>query len=83
MCVYVFATPNSFSVDVEGDELVVLGTHDWQNVPVGVLLVETTWHRNSKVKAEIEAVLWQGGMCRLAVDVGHGNEVWLNRQQFV
>ena len=68
-----------FIVDVEGAEEVVINTHDWQRVPVNVLMTEALADEQDIEKnKQVRQTLVKHGMCLLAQRVGHWNEVWLN-----
>lgn len=74
------------SVDVEGGELGMLQTLDWDATPVYVLMAEQNKGRGYGVKPCVEdplrAYLHERGMCMFADGVGHSNEVWVNRTEF-
>lgn len=68
-----------FVIDVEGAEQVVVETHDWGEVPASVVVVEASWEDIDWEKNRgVRLALSSRGMCMLAQDVGHGNEVWVN-----
>ena len=65
-----------FSLDVEGAEEAVIETHDWERLPVRVLLIEL---RSSRRRADwIHNALRAHGMCRFASGIGLNNEVWVD-----
>ncbi|CAD7971527.1 unnamed protein product [Amoebophrya sp. A25] len=68
-----------FSLDVEGAELAAIESHDYMRVPVNAYLIEM---RPNAAEAEknsrVRKALADRGFCRLAVNVGHKNEVWVS-----
>lgn len=69
-----------FSLDVEGAELAAIETHD---VPVGAYLVEQINIKRRLLKnAAVREALQSRGFCKMASNVGHQNEVWVNKTFF-
>lgn len=64
-----------FSIDVEGGELEVLNTFDW-NIPVYIVLIEVAKHDLDKDEACRE-ILRQNGF-NFSSDLGC-NEIWINK----
>ncbi len=51
-----FATPNFLSIDVEGLEMEVLSSHDWERFPFGFILIE---QRLSDLTALRDSAVWR------------------------
>lgn len=66
-----------FSLDVEGSELDVLRTMNFQKVPTFVILIEMR-PVDEESNPAIRQHLHNAGFCLFASDVGHSNEVWIN-----
>lgn len=76
---------NSFSLDVEGAELMVLKTMDFANIKVDVLVLEMSRPAN---KPEIDALLKKHGIVQYNGDPTgaggfNGNNVWYVREGFL
>lgn len=75
-----------YSIDVEGAELDLLQSRDWEAVSVSVILIELNLGKGIGVQRcgadPVRRELASRGMCRLAGDVGHANEVWVNQAEF-
>lgn len=69
-----------YSIDVEGAELNVIETHDFNAVPVHTLLIEMrpADENVDYSNAKIRRALYARGFCRYDNSVGHNNEVWVN-----
>lgn len=65
------------SLDVEGAELTVLQTLDFNRYPTSVTIVEMR-EVDEDSNPLIRKLLHSEGFCRFASDVGHSNEVWVN-----
>jgi hypothetical protein len=67
-----------YSIDVEGHELNVVASHDWQRLPAKVVLIELNRKINPEEHGQIRTVLAeQGGLCRFGRS-GHSNELWVD-----
>lgn len=71
-----------YSIDIEGAELDVVTTHDWDSMPVGVVVIEmrpVDEHSNPSVRRALHS----NGLCRFDDNVGHSNEAWINPEYFI
>lgn len=69
-----------YSIDVEGAELAVIHSHDFNSVPAHTLLIEMRPADEDVnfANAKIRRALYARGFCRYDNSVGHNNEAWIN-----
>ena len=68
-----------FSVDVEGHELNVVDSHDWQRLPAKVVIIEMNKKTTPPaVQAQIRSVLREKASLCYFGKSGHANEVWVD-----
>ena len=69
-----------YSIDVEGAELTVIETHDFEAAPAFVLVIEMRPSDEPKnmSNAHVRQAAHDRGFCRFTNIMGHNNEVWLN-----
>jgi len=69
-----------YSIDVEGAELAVIETHDFEAAPAFVLVIEMRPADELKnmSNAYVRQAVHDRGFCRFTNLMGHNNEVWLN-----
>ena len=68
-----------YSIDVEGNELDVVLSHDWAMFPARVVLIEMAKGGDAnKENAALITALRSAGMCRHTIGVGHRNDVWVD-----
>jgi len=72
-----------FSMDVEGQELEIILSHDWYRVPVRVVSVEMAVQPllsgTAEYQHEKRCALFQRGMCRWPFyNASETNEIWVN-----
>ena len=71
-----------YSIDVEGAELDVITSHNFNKIPAHLLIIEARPHDENKegslTNAKVRRAVWARGFCRWPHEVGHNNEAWIN-----